>query len=121
MKQAKKIPSVPPLSPDATDDEIVEWVTRYSLDDRLAAGVTEIVEDHSDLDRLLQERKATEVTAQLTLRVPSSMKSALQRIARRQTTRASTLARRWLAERLQQELQTQRRSKPRRSRLRASS
>lgn len=46
MKKAKKIPFIPPLSPDATDEEIVEWVTRYSLDDRLAAGVSEIVEIH---------------------------------------------------------------------------
>lgn len=120
MKQAKKTPSIPPLSPDATNDEIIEWATRYDLDDRLAAGVSEIVEDHSDLDRLLQERKSRNTTTQLTLRVPSSMKSALQRLARRQTTRAATLARTWLAERLQQELKTQRRSKPKRTRLRAS-
>jgi hypothetical protein len=30
----------------------VKWLTKYDLDERLAAGVSEIVEDRSDLDRI---------------------------------------------------------------------
>jgi len=110
----KRTPVIPPLPPDATDEEIIRWTETYDLGSRLDAGISEIVEIH-------EPQTHENGTTQLTLRVPSSMKSALQRLARRQTTRAATLARTWLAERLQQELKTQRRSKPRRSRLRASS
>lgn len=44
--------AIPPLAPNASDEEIVKWLTKYDLDERLAAGVSEIVEDRSDLDRM---------------------------------------------------------------------
>jgi len=51
MKRAKTKRTIPPLTPNASDEEIVKWLTKYDLDERLAAGVSEIVEDRSDLDR----------------------------------------------------------------------
>lgn len=112
MKRRTQV--IPPLPPDATDEEIIQWTETYDLGARLDAGISEVVEIHEPSIR-------ENGTAQLTLRVPTSMKKALQKIARRQTTRPSTLARRWLAERLQQELQPQKDNKRRRTRLRASS
>ena len=55
MKRKKKIHCIPPLSPDASDDEIIRWTETYDIGARLDAGVSEIVEDHSDLDQLLEE------------------------------------------------------------------
>lgn len=49
MKKSKKTLAVPPLSPDATGEEVVKWLNTYNLDERLASGVSELVEDHSDL------------------------------------------------------------------------
>jgi len=57
MKKAKKIPFIPPLAPDATDEEVVAWVTRYDLDDRLAAGVSEIVEIYEPLTNQGKKKK----------------------------------------------------------------
>jgi len=104
MRKSKRVPAVPPLSPTATEGEIVEWLNTYDLDERLASGVSEIVEDHSDLDHLLQEALYEGNTAKLDLRIPPAMKAVLSKLARRRTTDATTLARIWLSERLQQEL-----------------
>jgi hypothetical protein len=46
MKRKKKSRSILPLSPDATDDEIIRWTETYDLGARLDAGVSEIVEIH---------------------------------------------------------------------------
>lgn len=106
MKRAKTKRTIPPLAPNASDEETVKWLTKYDLDERLAAGVSEIVEDRSDLDRLLQEALFQKNTIQLSMRIPPAMKAALSRLARQRTTDAATLARIWIAERLQLELET---------------
>lgn len=72
--------------------------------DRLDAGVSEVVKDHSDLDLILQEALFQGNTAQLNMRIPPAMKAVLSRLARQRTTDATTLARIWLAERLRQEI-----------------
>lgn len=102
MKTQKK--TVPLLRRGASDEEITRWIRRHDVFDRLDAGVSEIVENHSDLDRALQEALFQENTAQLNMRIPPAMKAVLSRLARERTTDATTLARIWLAERLQQEL-----------------
>ena len=56
MKRAKTKRAIPPLAPNASDEEIVEWLTKYDLDERVAAGVSEIVENRSDLDRLKRRK-----------------------------------------------------------------
>lgn len=94
----KKI--IPLLSSDATEDEIIEWTETYDLGTRLDSGISEVVEIHEGQSDKKQ-------TAQLTLRVPSSMKAAIQSLAKQRTTNATTLARTWLAERLRQELEAQ--------------
>jgi len=104
MRKSKRVPAVPSLPPTATEGEIVEWLNTYNLDERLASGVSELVEDHSDLDHLLQEALYEGNTAKLDLRIPPAMKAVLSKLARRRTTDATTLARIWLSERLQQEL-----------------
>jgi hypothetical protein len=63
-----------------------------------------VVEDHSDLDRILEQAVVQDNTAQLNMRIPPAMKAVLSRLARERTTDATTLARIWLAERLKQEL-----------------
>jgi hypothetical protein len=72
--------------------------------DRLESGVSEIIEDHSDLDQVLRDGIFQDNTAQLNMRLPPAMKAVLSKLARQRTTDATTLARIWLAERLEREL-----------------
>ena len=71
---------------------------------RIADGASEVVDDHADLDLLLEDALSEVNTAQLNMRVPSAMKAVLARLARERTTDATTLARIWLAERVRAEL-----------------
>ena len=107
MKKRKRSSSIPRMRKEASDAEIVRWTTTHDVFDRLEAGVSEIVADRSDLDQLLQEAVVQGNTAQLNMRIPRAMKAVLSRLARERTTDATTLARIWLAERLQQELKAQ--------------
>ena len=72
--------------------------------DPLEAGVSEIIEDHSDLDQVLRDAIFQDNTAQLNMRLPPAMKAVLSKLARQRTTDATTLARIWLAKRLEREL-----------------
>ena len=104
MKNKKR--AVSPLRKGASDQEIIRWTRTHDVFDRLDGGVSELVEDHSDLDQFLQEALFQDNTAQLNMRIPPAMKAVLSRLARQRTTDATTLARIWLAERLKQELKT---------------
>jgi hypothetical protein len=70
----------------------------------LEAGISEIIEDHADLDALLREAIFQYNSAQLNMRLPPAMKAVLSKLARERTTDGTTLARIWLAERLDLEL-----------------
>ena len=102
MKKRKR--KIPALRKGASDAEIVRWVKTHDVFDRLEAGVSQLVEDHRDLDQALQEALFQDNTAQLNMRLPPAMKAVLSKLARQRTTDATTLARIWLAERLEQEL-----------------
>jgi hypothetical protein len=102
MKKPKR--KVPRLSRNATGEEIVRWTKSHDVFDRLEAGVSEIIEDHSDLDQVLRDAIFQDNTAQLNMRLPPAMKAVLSKLARQRTTDATTLARIWLAERLEREL-----------------
>jgi hypothetical protein len=102
MKKPKR--KVPRLRRNATDEEIVRWTKSHDVFDRLEAGVSEIIEDHSDLDQVLRDAIFQGNTAQLNMRLPPAMKAVLSKLARQRTTDATTLARIWLAERLEREL-----------------
>jgi hypothetical protein len=104
MKNKKRV--IPSLRKGASDQEIVRWTRKHDVFDRLDAGVSQVVEDHSDLDRGLREALFQANTAQLNMRIPPAMKAVLRRLARQRTTDATTLARIWLAERLKEELKT---------------
>lgn len=104
MKNKKRV--IPPLRKGASEQEIVRWTRKHDVFDRLDAGLSEVVADHSDLDRVLQEALFQDNTAQLNMRIPPAMKAVLGRLARQRTTDATTLARIWLAERLRDELKT---------------
>jgi hypothetical protein len=92
------------LTSQSTDEEIVRWTKSHDVFDRLEKGVSEVVEDHSDLDEVLREAIFQDNTAQLNMRLPPAMKAVLSKLARQRTTDATTLARIWLAERLEREL-----------------
>ena len=102
MKKPKR--KGPPLSRNATDEEIIRWTKSHDVVDRLEAGVSEIIEDHSDLDQVLRDAIFQDNTAQLNMRLPPAMKAVLNKLTRQRTTDATTLARIWLAERLEREL-----------------
>jgi hypothetical protein len=92
------------LTIKSSDQEIIRWTESRDIFDRLEKGVSEVVEDHSDLDEALREAIFQDNTAQLNMRLPPAMKAVLSKLARQRTTDATTLARIWLAERLEQEL-----------------
>jgi len=102
MKKTKR--RVSSLTSKSTDDEVIRWTKSHDIFDRLETGVSEVVEDHSDLDEMLREAIFQDNTAQLNMRLPPAMKAVLSKLARQRTTDATTLARIWLAERLEQEL-----------------
>jgi hypothetical protein len=102
MKKTRK--KISPLRSGATDEEVVRWTTAQDAVDRLEAGVSEVVTDHSDMEQVLREAIFQGNTAQLKMRLPPAMKAVLSRLARQRTTDAATLARIWLAERLEREL-----------------
>ena len=102
MKKTKR--KVPSLTKGATDEQVTRWTKSHDVFDRLEAGVSEIVEDHSDLDEVLREAIFQDNTAQLNMRLPPAMKAVLSKLARQRTTDATTLAEICLAERLEQQL-----------------
>ena len=104
MKKTKR--KAPGLTGRSTDEEIIRWTKSHDVFDRLETGVSEVVEDHSDLDQVLREAIFQDNTAQLNMRLPPAMKAVLSKLARQRTTDATTLARIWLAERLERELKT---------------
>lgn len=92
------------LTSKSTDEEVIRWTKSHDVFDRLATGISEVVEDHDDLDEVLREAIFQDNTAQLNMRLPPAMKAVLSKLARQRTTDATTLARIWLAERLEREL-----------------
>jgi hypothetical protein len=102
MKKTKS--RISPLRNGASDEEVLRWTTAQDVVDRLEAGVSEVVTDHSDMEQVLREAIFQDNTAQLTMRLPPAMKAVLSTLARQRTTDATTLARIWLAERLEKEL-----------------
>ena len=102
MKKTKR--KAPILTSKSTDEEIIRWTKARDVFDRLEAGESHAVEDHSDLDQVLREAIFQDNTAQLNMRLPPAMKAVLSKLARQRTTDATTLARIWLAERLEREL-----------------
>jgi hypothetical protein len=95
------------LPSGAADEELIRWTKSNDVFDRLESGVSEVVEDHSDLDEALREAIFQDNTAQLNMRLPPAMKAVLSKLARQRTTDATTLARIWLAERLERELKAE--------------
>ena len=102
MKKTKS--KIKRLTSKSNDEEIIRWTKSHDVFDRVETGVSEIVADHSDLDQVLREAIFQDNTAQLNMRLPPAMKAVLSKLARQRTTDATTLARIWLAERLEQEL-----------------
>jgi len=102
MKKPKRKSSRP--TSKSSDQETIRWVESHDVFDRLEKGESEVVEDHSDLNEVLREAIFQDNTAQLNMRLPPAMKAVLSKLARQRTTDATTLARIWLAERLEQEL-----------------
>jgi hypothetical protein len=43
------------LSRNSTDAEMIRWTKSHDVFDRLETDVSEIVDDHSDLDEVLRE------------------------------------------------------------------
>lgn len=73
MKNKKRV--IPPIQKGASEQEIVRWTRKHDVFDRLDAGLSEVVVDHSDLDRVLQEALFQDNTAQLNMRIPPAMKA----------------------------------------------
>ena len=91
MKKTKR--KVPRLSRNATDEEIVRWTKSHDVFDRLEAGVSEIIEDHSDLDQVLRDAIFQANTPQLNMRLSPAMKAVLANLPANARQTSSTLAR----------------------------
>ena len=46
------------LTSKSTDEEVIRWTKSHDVFDRLETGVSEVVEDHNDLDEVLREGDA---------------------------------------------------------------
>src|SRR5258706_8926780 len=99
MKKSKR--KVSRLTRGDAEEDVIRWTRSHDVFDRLETGVSEIIEDHSDLDEVLREAIFQDNTAQLNMRLPPAMKAVLSKLARQRTIDATTLARIWLAERLE--------------------
>ena len=62
MKKTKR--KVSGLTSRSTDDKVVRWTKSHDVFDRLEAGLSEVVEDHGDLDEVLREAIFQDNTAQ---------------------------------------------------------
>ena len=62
------------LTTKSTDEEIVRWTRSHDVFDRLETGISEVVEDHSDLDEILREAIFQDNTAQLNMRLPPAIR-----------------------------------------------
>ena len=102
MKHSKR--KTPLLPRSASDAEIIRWNKTDDVFDRLDAGASEVVGDHSDLDGILHEAIFQENTAPLDMRLAPAMKAVLKKPARQNTIEVTTLARIWLAKGLEQQL-----------------
>ena len=65
------------LTGKSTDEEIIHWTKSHDIFDRLESGISEVVEDHSDLNEVLREAIFQDNTAQLNVRLPPAMKAVL--------------------------------------------
>ena len=54
MKKTKRKASR--LTSKSTDEEIIRWTKSHDVFDRLETGVSEVVEDHSDLDEVFEKQ-----------------------------------------------------------------
>jgi hypothetical protein len=106
MKKTRTKRATSRLNKSASDEDAARWALANDVFDRIEDGTSEIVDDHADLDRLLEEALFQDNTTQLNMRIPPAMKAVLSKLARLRTTDATTLARIWLAERLRQELRS---------------
>src|SRR5438874_123744 len=104
MKDKKRKRNIPRLPADASNEQIIQWAQKYEAFDRLDSGISEFVEDHSDLDELLDATLSQENTEQINIRIPLGLKVLLTKLAKERATEASTLGRIWLAERIRKEL-----------------
>jgi hypothetical protein len=68
MKKTKR--KAPRLTSGSTDEQNIRWTKSHDVFDRLETGVSEVVEDHSDLDEALREAIFQDNTAQLNMRLP---------------------------------------------------
>jgi hypothetical protein len=59
----KKQKAIPRLPKGASEKEIIRWAETHDVFNRLNAGVFEGVDDHSDLDRILEEAVFQDSTA----------------------------------------------------------
>ena len=98
MKKTKRKASR--LTTKSTDEEIVRWTKSHDVFDRLETGISEVVEDHSDLDEVLREAIFQDNTAQLNMRLPPAMKAVLSKLARQRFDPTVLCARRRSARRL---------------------
>src|SRR5947209_1546667 len=80
-----KTKRIPKLRRGASDAEVARWAKAHNVFDRLDSGIAEVVEDHSDLDHILEEAVLQDNTAQLNMRIPPAMKAVLSRLARERT------------------------------------
>jgi len=53
------------LTSKSTDEEIIRWTKSHDVFDRLETGVSEVIEDHSDLVQVLREAIFQDNTAHL--------------------------------------------------------
>ncbi len=87
----------------ASYEELSDFFDRHDGVDLLDQGIMEIDPDREDLERMLLEYWNQPNTKQLNIRIPSSAKRMIERLAKRKTVEVSTLVRMWVIESMRRE------------------
>ena len=88
---------------NASYKELADFFDRHDGSDLLDQGITEFDPDRSDLDQMLLRYLKEPNTKQLNIRIPSTAKRLIERLARRKTVEVSTLVRMWVMDSMRRE------------------
>ena len=89
--------------PTAGFAELDRFFDRHDAVELLEHGVMEVDPDREDLEQMLLDYWKQPNTRQLNIRIPSTAKRMIEKLAKRKTVEVSTLVRMWVIEGMRRE------------------
>jgi hypothetical protein len=80
IKKTKR--KAPSLTSGVTDEQLSRWIKFHDVFDRLETGLSEVVEDHGDLDEVFRDAIFQDNTGQLNMCLAPAMKAVPRKLAR---------------------------------------